>query len=113
MRLATWPSLLLVAFLLPGPARAEEGRLYAGIEIGGSGVKATVVESKPGGLYARLFSKTHRTKLTVLEKGAFRAEAIAETARLITELRDAIRKTYRLPDERIVVVGSSGVPKAS
>ncbi len=113
MRLAAWQPLLLAAFLLPGPARAQDSRLHAGIEVGGSGVKATVVESKPGGLYERLFSKTYRTKLTVLDRGAFRPEAIAETARLIAELRDTIRKAYRLPDERIVIVGSSGVPRAS
>jgi exopolyphosphatase/pppGpp-phosphohydrolase len=113
MRLITWQSLLLVALLLPTSARAEAGRLYAGIEIGGSGVKATVVESKPGGLYVQLFAKSHPTQLTVLDKGAFRSEAIAETAKLIGEFRDQIRKDYKLPDERIVVVGSSGVPKAS
>jgi exopolyphosphatase/pppGpp-phosphohydrolase len=113
MRLAAWHPLLLVAFLIPCPARAQEGRLFAGIEIGGSGVKATVIESKPGGLYDRLFSKTHRTKLTVLDQGRFRPEAIAETAKIIGDFRDAIRKAYQLPDERIIVVGSSGVPKAS
>jgi exopolyphosphatase/pppGpp-phosphohydrolase len=115
MRLAAWKPLLLVAFLLLCPARAaaQQSRLYAGIEIGGSGVKATVIESKPGGLYERLFSKTHRTKLTVLDKGAFRPEAIAETVKRIGELRDTIRKSYDLPDDHIIVVGSSGVPKAS
>ena len=113
MRLAAWQPLLLVAFLLASPARAGEGRLHAGIEIGGSGVKATVIESKPGGLYERLFSKTYRTKLTVLDKGAFRPEAIAETVKLIAQLRDKIRKDYSLADDRIIVVGSSGVPRAS
>jgi exopolyphosphatase/pppGpp-phosphohydrolase len=113
MRLAAWQPLLLVALVLPSCARAQDRRLVAGIEIGGSGVKATVIESKPGGLYERLFSKTYRTNLTVLDKGAFRPEAIVETARRMAELRDTIRKSYGLPDERIVVVGSSGVPKAT
>jgi exopolyphosphatase/pppGpp-phosphohydrolase len=111
MRRCAWPLLLLL--LLPAPLCAQESRLYAGIEIGGSGVKATVVERKPDGLYERLFAQTHRTRLTVLDHGAFRPEAIGETAKWIAEFRDKIRKAYRLPDERIVVVGSSGVPKAS
>jgi exopolyphosphatase/pppGpp-phosphohydrolase len=113
MRLAVWQPFLLVAFLLPQPIRAQESRLHAGIEIGGSGVKATVIENKEGGLYERLFSKTHRTGLSVLENGAFRPEAIAQTAKLIAELRDTIRKSYRLPDDRIIVVGSGGLLKAS
>jgi hypothetical protein len=106
---------LLTAALLagPGPARAADAKVYAGIEIGGKGVKATVVEARPGGLYKRLFAGTRNTTLSVLKDGAFDKDAINDAVSAISGFIETISAKYRLPPARIVVVGSSGLPRAS
>jgi hypothetical protein len=97
----------------PGSACADDSWVYAGIEIGGKGVKATVVKGKPGGLYKRLFARTHNTTLSVLKDGAFDKAAIDETVNAIVGFIKSISAKYKVAPGRIVVVGSSGLPKAS
>jgi exopolyphosphatase/pppGpp-phosphohydrolase len=111
--MSTLPCTLLPLILLAGDAGADKGTIYAGIEIGGRGVKATVVQAQPDGVYRRLFAKTQNTTLSVLEAGAFKQNAIDDTVNAIVSLTKAISEKYKVPAERIVVVGSSGVPKAS
>src|SRR4051794_7979492 len=102
---------LLPLVLLAGPADA--GSVHAGIEVGGKGVKATVVEVAPGGPFRRLFGRTHNTPLSVLDNGAFRQPAIDDAARAIAGFYKTFRDTYKLPPERIHIVGSSGMPQAT
>jgi exopolyphosphatase/pppGpp-phosphohydrolase len=111
--MSTLFSSLLTAVILAGPARAAESKIYAGIEIGGRGVKATVVGVQPDGVYRRLFTQTHNTTLSVLKEGAFDKDAIDDTVDAIQNFIKTITAKYKLPAERVVVVGSSGVPKAS
>jgi exopolyphosphatase/pppGpp-phosphohydrolase len=103
---------LLLTLLLDGDPPAG-GVRYAGLEIGGRGVKATVVEVLPSGVIRRLMSKTQPTKLTVLEDGKFRGVAIDQTAEAMSKYAKEIREMWKVPDERIHAVGSSGVPAAS
>jgi hypothetical protein len=106
--------LTAVTFLsVPVRVSAVDVPIYAGIEIGGRGVKATVVEARPDGVYKRLFSKTQNTTLSVLKDGAFDKNAIDDTVSAISGFIKTISEKYKLPASRIVVVGSSGVPKAS
>src|SRR5436190_6835878 len=105
-------ALVALAALWADPADLRQA--HGGIEIGGRGVKATVLEVRPGGLYRRLFSKTHNTTLSALdERGAFKKDALADAVGGIAGFYRVFRETYKLPPERIHIVGSSGVPRAS
>ncbi len=99
---------LLVAYLsFPAPARAE---VRGGIEIGAKGVRAIVVE--PGAADAKiLLSATQNTTLVagLAETGRFSPEALTATASAVAGFATRLRKEYQLPDERIALVGSSGL----
>ena len=99
---------------LPGRAQAQEAKhVHAGIEIGGRGIKCTVLEVAPDGLLRRLMARTTNTTLSVLDAGGnFRQEAIDEAVKGIADFQKTCRETYKLPDARIHIVGSSGVPRA-
>src|SRR5205814_6371316 len=92
-------------------ARAET---YGGIEIGGKGVKATVLEVRrqPGGLDVKtLFSDTENTGVTagLAKTGRFDPAALKATAEAVAQFAQRMRKDYKLPAEQIHVVGSSGL----
>ncbi len=109
-----WALPLLLLLLAPAPAWA--GQLFAGIEIGGRGVKVTVIEAvftKDGVVYKRLFTDTHNTTLTVLKEGAFRKTAIADAVGGIGRFYRTVTGKYKVPAKNVFIVGSSGVPKAS
>ncbi|MBY0231103.1 MAG: hypothetical protein K2W96_17600 [Gemmataceae bacterium] len=101
---------LLLVMLADEPAG---GVRHAGLEIGGRGVKALVVEVLPSGVIRRLMAKTQPTKLTTLEDGKYRPAAIDDTARAMSKYAKEIRDEWKVPPERLRVVGSSGVPLAS
>ncbi len=104
--------LLLTLMLLDGEPPMG-GVRHGGLEIGGRGVKATVVEVLPSGVIRRLMSKTQPTKLTVLEGGKYRGVTIDQTAEAMSRYAKEMREEWKVPAERIHVVGSSGVPIAS
>src|SRR4051812_6930563 len=99
----------MLALLLVALAQDAADR-HAGIEIGGSGVKVTVVEVRPDGLFRRVFGASRKTALTVLDGESFKAAAIDDTAKLMADYLDTCQRLYRVPLDRIHVVGSSGVP---
>ncbi len=114
MRKFLWRAMpVVVALVFPTPARAET---HAGIEVGGRGIKATAIDAtvtKEGYVYTRLYADTYNTTLSVLHEGAFRKEAIADAANGIARFFKTFREKYKVPAERIHVVGSSGLPKAT
>ena len=101
---------LLLALLLAEPPMG--GVRHGGLEIGGRGVKATIVELRPDGVIRRILARTQPTKLTVLEGGKYRTAAIDDTAAAMSRYARLFREDYKIPPERIHVVGSSGVPIA-
>lgn len=107
-------ALLALALATPGRACAQEAKkVHAGIEVGGRGVKCTVLEVGADGLYRRLMARTSNVTLSTLDaRGNFRRAAIAETVRAIAAFRKTCREKYKVADEHIHVVGSSGVPAA-
>jgi exopolyphosphatase/pppGpp-phosphohydrolase len=106
--------VLAALALAPGGASAQDAKnVHAGIELGGRGVKCTVLEVMPDGLLRRLMARTTNTTLSVLDaKGDFRKEAMDEAVKAIADFHKTCRETYKLPAARIHVVGSSGVPEA-
>jgi hypothetical protein len=107
--LLAWPSL-------PWAARALAGELHAGIEVGGRGVKVTVIDAlatKEGHVYKRLLADTYNTNLSVLRDGAFQKAEIEAAAGAIARFYKTAREKYKVPADHVHLVGSSGLPKAS
>lgn len=106
---------VLVLPLFATPVSAQVLR-QAGIEIGGKGVKATVVEVTPTAAdpVKVLLAKTANTALTDLGGDKkFRPDAITATAAAITGLLAEIENDHRVPRDRVAVIGSSGVKNAA
>jgi exopolyphosphatase/pppGpp-phosphohydrolase len=108
---AAWLTLAAVAFLAADAARAET---YGGIEIGGKGVKATVldVSRTPAGLEVKtLLSDSENTAVTagLAMTGRFDPAALKASAAAVAGFTERMRKEHKLPLERIHVVGSSGL----
>jgi exopolyphosphatase/pppGpp-phosphohydrolase len=105
-----WPVLLVL--LLPcGTARAET---HGGIEIGSTGVKATVVQAvqTADGLELRvLFADTVNTALvsSAAKTGDFNADDVKKTTDAVARFHAMFLKELKVAAERIYVVGSSGL----
>lgn len=110
-----WIPILALAVLTglvsPGPTYAV---VHGGVEIGAKGVKAVVLDETGGaeGIDAKVLRNT--TKNTTLvaglaKSGRFSPEALKETVAAVAQFVTQIRKEYQVPDERIYVVGSSGL----
>jgi exopolyphosphatase/pppGpp-phosphohydrolase len=105
---------LLVCCLAGVPAVCGQDSLHGGIEIGGKGVKATVIRVTPGkeGLHTQMiFASTANTALSGLEDGKFRPEAVAQTAAAVGRFFKRMQDEYKVPAGNIYVVVSSGVPR--
>jgi hypothetical protein len=101
----------LLGLGLHAQARAE---VHGGIEIGAKGVKATVLDVTDGteGYEAKiLLSGTKNTTLTAGLASAERFEAgvLKETSAAVAKFAGQMRKEHKVPDNRIYVVGSSGL----
>ncbi len=96
------------------PQSAER---FGGIEIGAKGVKATVVEVVPStGTLPKTIMNSDYISNTTLAEGVvktkkFSSAAIQETAEEAGKFARRIREEFKVPSDRIRVVGSSGLPK--
>lgn len=118
MKNVNWAATALLA-CLAGAASAADGtpRLSAVIEIGAKGVKAVVVSAVPLGgdafRYERKYARTCNTTLSALDdKGAFSAGAIKDTADAVKRFDREMRAAHKVPADRIMLVASSGLPRA-
>ena len=105
-------AVLVCCLAAPG-VRAQDS-LHGGIEIGGKGVKATVIRVTPGkeGLHTRmLFASTSNTALSGLEGGNFRPAAVAQTGAAVGRFFKRMQDEFKVPAGNIYVVVSSGVPR--
>lgn len=96
----------------------ERPGLHGGIEIGGKGVKATVIEVSlnPEGLAVKvgkpLLAKTANTTISRLEKGLYSQVAIDETAEAVGRFYSQMREELGVAAKNVYIVGSSGLPDA-
>jgi len=109
--LVTAAGALALSLFLAVPVRAE---VYAGVEVGGKGVKATVVDVSGDGATAEIAVKLADTTNTglatdVARDGRFGATALAETVKAVGTYTDRFRKEFAAAPGRIYVVGSSGL----
>lgn len=101
-------AVLAVSVLVP-PAGA--GELVAGIELGGKGVKGTVIEydpAKPGDVTVK-DTATINTALADLVDGKFQPASIAKSADAVKELMRRFGDKHGIPPAKFVVAGSSGI----
>ena len=92
-------------------AFAPAWELVAGIELGGKGVKGTVVEYDPTGPGAVTVKDTATisTGLADLQDGKFKAENIAKSADAVRMLVKQFGDKHGIPAAKVVVAGSSGI----
>jgi hypothetical protein len=105
LRVTSFFAVLFAATLAPA------GELVAGIELGGKGVKGTVVEYDPAGPGAVTVKDTATisTALADLEGGKFKAESIAKSADAVRTLIKQFGDKHGIPPAKVVVAGSSGI----
>lgn len=115
LRPARWMALSC-CLTVCGVFTASEVRaeVHGGIEIGGKGVKATVVEVRGEGdetvLKVQLADTTNTALAAgIAREGRFDPTALAETVQAIKKYHDRFRAEFRVPAEHIYVVGSSGL----
>ncbi len=112
--------LLIVLSLtfLALPARAqtaaqkESGMLYGGIEVGSKGVKATAIratESEDGYNVKLVYAEVVNTTIMQLKDGKFAPDVIRDTATAIGKLLTRMKTEYDIPEDRIGIIGSSGL----
>ena len=89
----------MLALLLVAIARDAADR-HAGIEIGGSGVKVTVVEARPDGLIRRVFGASRKTALAVLL-------TVAAASDIATNARGSVPHQNRAGSSRALQTRSS------
>lgn len=89
---------------------------YAGIEIGGKGIKVAIIKilDLQSGKFEIVKFWTHNTAVTKgISKDSMLAKAdMDETAGAVVKTLEEVKTEYNVPDEHIYVVGSSGVAMA-
>ena len=95
-------------------ARQVRAEVYGGIEIGGKGIKATVVQVTPDadGYDVKIdMAKTANTALVsgLAESGRFADTAIKDTVREVEVFYKRMRDEHKVPADRIYVISSSGL----
>ncbi len=109
---------LAIALVISGasPSGAADPARYGGIEVGSKGIKAVVVEVDPAsGAVKTLMEGNTNTSLAqdVNKSGVFAADAIEETAEAVGKFASRIKDEFHVPTDRIALIGSSGLPKAT
>lgn len=107
----------LMVLLLPlfgKSAAVGSTNIYGGIEIGGKGVKATVVKLTPGesGYDAEMLAQSSinvTIAAGVEQNGRFSVAAMEDAAKAVKQLYTEMQEKHQVPPEHIYIVGSSGL----
>ncbi len=106
----------IVIFLLISVSVFAQGK-FGGIEIGGKGIKVSVVNIKniETGEFEIIKFWTRNTAITrgVSVDGKLKSEDITETANSVKEILEQLKSEYKLPDNKIFIIASSGVAMAT
>ncbi|MEP7339049.1 MAG: hypothetical protein ABI977_15040 [Acidobacteriota bacterium] len=93
-------------------AQSQPGALYGGIEVGSKGVKATAIRATEGedGYNVKLvYAEVVNTTIMQLKDNKFAPDVIRDTASAIGKLLTRMKVEYQIPEDRIGIVGSSGL----
>lgn len=88
------------------------GELYAGIEIGSKGVKATAIrvnQTDDGYSVKLIYAEVVNTTIMQLKDNKFAPDVIRDTALAVNKLMARMRDELKVPETRIHIVGSSGL----
>ncbi|MGH9835222.1 MAG: hypothetical protein ACREBD_07255 [Blastocatellia bacterium] len=111
-------ALLFVVTLIPSSqtygqsSKTGLGELYGGIEIGSKGIKATAIrvsDDENGYSVKLIYAEVINTTAPSLKDNKFSPETIQDTALAVQKLLTRMRQEYKVPLERIGVIGSSGL----
>lgn len=108
--------LILSVLLLSFITGFSQGR-FGGIEIGGKGLKISVIDIKniETGEFTIIKSWSRNTAITrgISVDGKLRADDITESANAVNEILNQLRTEYSLADDHIFIIASSGVAMAT
>src|SRR6266511_2095569 len=112
MSLLVCRCLALAALLLVSSAARAE--VHGGIELGAKGVKGTVIDISGEGETQEvkiLLAVSHNSTLSagIAATGKFDPKAVADAAAAVVRFAERMKKEFKVPAERIHVVGSSGL----
>ncbi len=111
-------ALLFAVTLIPSSqtygqsSKAGLGELYGGIEIGPTGIEATAIrvsDNENGYSVKLIYAEVINTTAPSLKDNKFSPEIIQNTALAVQKLLTRMRQEYKVPLERIGVIGSSGL----
>lgn len=105
-------SLLILSPCSYARSAKEPGELYGGIEVGSKGVKATairVTDSKEGYGIKLIYAEVVNTTIMQTKDNKFVPEVIRDTAQAVNKLYTRMQQEYKVPKERIGIIGSSGL----
>lgn len=111
-------ALLLAITLTPSSqiygqsSKTRLGELYGGIEIGSKEIKATAIlvsDNENGYNVKLIYAEVINTTAPQLEDNRLSPETIQDMALAVHKLLTRMRQEYKVPLERIGVIGSSGL----
>jgi hypothetical protein len=88
----------------------QSPQLYGGIELSDEGVKVIamqVIEDDPG--LRPIYTEMNRLSLGRISGGEFPPQASADAAKAVLSALNRLRQQYRVPLDRIYLIGSSGL----
>lgn len=104
----------LILLLLSFSLFAEK---FGGIEVGGKGLKISVIDivDIETGQFTVIKSWSRNTAITrgISVDGKLRADDITESANAVNEILNQLRTEFKLPDDHIFIIASSGVAMAT
>ncbi len=105
--------LALLAALLLAPPPAPAADVYGGIELGGKGVKAVVIEVTPtadGPAVKMLFSESTNVGLAAaVADGKLDPKAAEAAGKAVSGFAATMKEKHLVPADKLFVVGSSGL----
>lgn len=109
--------LCVLSAVTPGQAQlpnssGSSGELYAGIELSDEGVKAIALQVSQGdddAGFRLIYQESTRLNLGRTSGGDFAPQASTDAARAVLTALTRLRQQYRVPLDRIYLIGASGL----
>src|ERR1700730_4926866 len=103
-------SVAIVVAVWLGPPALGRAEVHGGIEIGAKGIRAIAVDVAAGATEPKvLMLENQNTTLVadLAEKKQFSPTALGDTADIVARFAQKIRDDFKVPEQRLYIVGSS------
>jgi hypothetical protein len=87
----------------------QSSQLYGGIELSDEGVTAIVMQVVQGDELRPIYTEMNRLSLARISSGDFPPQAATDAAKAVLSALNRLRQQYRVPIDRIYLIGSSGL----